>query len=530
MKLGVDFGTTRIVIAEVDRGNYPVITFDGPAGEACDWFPALVAVRGGQLLFGWDAWEAQEMPGAVVARSIKRYLPEAGPQTRVEIGGQIVSMLDLLSELCSALKSALLHRSSLKVKPSDAIEIMLGVPANANGNQRFLTVEAFRQAGFAVLGLLNEPTAASIEYGHGQRGKTDTAGKSRVLVYDLGGGTFDASLVEMEAHGHEVVASEGITSLGGDDFDGVLADLALETSEIPRHEQESMTQAELFRLHEECRRKKETLHANTRRIHIELDQVRETWEQVTVPVNEFYERARPLVAETIHAVEDLLALHPEPCDALYVTGGASELPLVARTLKESFGRRVRRSAYARSATAIGLAIQADAETGYVLREKFTRYFGVWREADSGHSVVFDPLFLKGTELPASGQPALTVRRSYHPAHNIGHFRYLECSHLTAGGRPCGEITIWDQILFPFDAALQAREDLSGAAVQRLEWGSRDKMEECYRCDSSGAVTVTISNLSGGYERDYRLGRWTKTGPAVAPGKPRARRVSATETK
>ena len=90
---------------------------------------------------------------------------------------------------------------------------MLGVPANANSNQRFLTVEAFRRAGFSVLGLLNEPSAASIEFGHRQK----TTG--RILVYDLGGGTFDVSLVELDAGTHTVLASEGISTLGGDDFD-----------------------------------------------------------------------------------------------------------------------------------------------------------------------------------------------------------------------------------------------------------------------------------------------------------------------
>ncbi len=530
MKLGVDFGTTRIVIAQVDRGNYPIITFHATAGESYDWFPALVAMRDRQFLFGWEAWEAQQVPGVVVARSIKRFLQHTGPQTRVEIGGQIIPMLDLLSGLCAALKSALVQHSSLKVKASEAFEIMLGVPANANGNQRFLTVEAFRRAGFEVLGLLNEPTAASIEYGHGQRAKSDVDARSRVLVYDLGGGTFDASLVELDGQKHEVVASEGITSLGGDDFDDLLAELALEAAGISSDEQQDIPQTEMFLLHEECRRKKETLHPNTRRMLIELDQVRETWPQATVPVNLFYERAQPLVAETIHAVEDLLKLHPEPIDALYVTGGASDLPLVARALKESFGRRVTRSSYARSATAIGLAIQADAETGYQLHEKFTRYFGVWRETDSGHNVVFDPLFLKGTPLPAGGHPPLTVSRIYHPAHNIGHFRYLECSHRTADGRPSGEITIWDQILFPFEAALQPREDLAGAAVQRLESGSEDEVEERYSCDASGAVTVTISNRSAGYERNYNLGRWGQTGPTVAPARKRARRASAAKSK
>ncbi len=101
---------------------------------------------------------------------------------------------------------------------------MLGVPANSHSNQRFLTVEPFQRAGFSVLGLLNEPSAASIEYGH--RNRTAQASE-HVLVYDLGGGTFDASLVDIEDRTHTVIASEGVPYLGGDDFDIVLGDLAL---------------------------------------------------------------------------------------------------------------------------------------------------------------------------------------------------------------------------------------------------------------------------------------------------------------
>src|ERR1700758_1599037 len=95
---------------------------------------------------------------------------------------------------------------------NEPLEAMLGVPANANSNQRFLTVDAFRRAGFSVLGLLNEPSAASIEFGHRQKAS------GRILVYDLGGGTFDVSLVELGAGTHTVVAWDGISTLGGDDF------------------------------------------------------------------------------------------------------------------------------------------------------------------------------------------------------------------------------------------------------------------------------------------------------------------------
>ena len=148
MKLGIDFGTTRIVVAAADRGNYPILSFDTPEGHA-DWFPPLVALRGDRRRYGWEAWAAQAEPEWTVVRSLKRILEDAGPETRIEVDGVRHALLDLLGGLVAALRQAL---------PLEAHEIMLGVPANANSNQRFLTVEAFRRAGFEVLGLLNEPS------------------------------------------------------------------------------------------------------------------------------------------------------------------------------------------------------------------------------------------------------------------------------------------------------------------------------------------------------------------------------------
>ena len=413
---------------------------------------------------------------------------------------------------------------------------MLGVPAHAHSNQRFLTVEAFRNAGFHVLGLLNEPSAASNEFGHRNRKASNTSNGSRILVYDLGGGTFDASLVEIGETGHEVIASEGIATLGGDDFDQVLADLAMESAGLSAEDQDSLSQAEIFRLHEECRQRKEALHPNTKRLVVDLGVARAGWPEVSLTTEAFYERCRPLIDETLHAVEDLLAVPPDapgpatadgpPLEALYVTGGASELALVSRALREGFGRRVRRSAYARSATAIGLAIQADAQAGYRLSDKFSRYFGVWREADAGRVIVFDPLFPKGTALPAGSDPPLERSRRYAAVHNVGHYRYLECSRLSDDGRPAGDITVWDDIRFPFDVALRHEEDLSAVPVSYLGSTPAPEAEERYSCDSSGALTVTISNVTNGYERRYRLGRWAREETPVVPGKRRKRPAGA----
>ncbi len=357
MKLGIDFGTTRIVVAAADRGNYPLVSFDATEGATADWYPSLAAVRGEERRFGWDAWASQGQDGWTVIRSLKRLLEDAGPETVLDLGDVQLRLRELVQGLTCGLRHALFEASNLHVKPGESLQVVLGVPAHANSNQRFLTVEAFRSAGFDVLGVLNEPSAASIEFGHRQR--SAKAGRETMLVYDLGGGTFDASLVALDDNVHHVVASEGIPTIGGDDFDQLLADLALDAAGFSPADREKIPAADWFALLEECRAKKEALHPNSRRIVVDLEQIHPNWPAVQVPVSNFYEAARPLVEETLGATEDLLDHHQRSeFDVFYVTGGGSELPLVARVLRERFGRRVRRSAYTRSATAIGLAVQA----------------------------------------------------------------------------------------------------------------------------------------------------------------------------
>lgn len=527
MKLGVDFGTNRTVIAAADRGNYPLVCFEAPDGTSADWYPSLVALRGPARRYGWEAWELQADPSWTVVRSLKRLLENAGSETLLDLGEQRIRIVDLLHGFTGALQAALRERSNLRVKPGEALEIMLGVPAHANSNQRFLTVEAFRAAGFHITGVLNEPSAASIEFGHRQR--QSKSAQQTILVYDLGGGTFDASLVTLDDHVHHVIASEGIATIGGDDFDQILADLALETAGVTLAERDRFHAAEWFRLLEECRVKKESLNPNSRRISIDLEHANPRWGTVQIPVSEFYEAARPLVEETIDAAEELVRDQSEEFEALYITGGGSELPLIARVLRERFGRRVRRSAYTRSATAIGLAIQADQPDAYRLSDRLSRYFGVWREADGGARMVFDPLFEKGAPLPAPGEPALSITRSYSPVHNIGHFRFLECSHRTSAGVPTGEITFWDEIRFPFEPELQGVADLVNRPVSYSQRAATQRIEERYKCDGGGAITVTIGNQSSGWSQTFRLGRWSQQQQEVKALKPAAQRKKTAVT-
>src|SRR5208282_1009358 len=126
--------------------------------------------------------------------------------------------------------------------------------------------------------------------------------------------------------------------------------------------------------------------------------------------------------------------------------------------------KVKRSEYTRSATAIGLAIQADAESGYRLREMFHRNFAVWRESEAGACMILDPIFARGTRLPAAGEPGITASRVYRPVHNVGDFRYLEASHINDNNQPKGDITVSDGIRFPFDPGLAEAESLDNVSV------------------------------------------------------------------
>jgi molecular chaperone DnaK (HSP70) len=510
VKIGIDFGTTRIVVAAADRGNYPLVNFEAPDGRVRDWFPSLLAVSDDRRVYGWDALEQQGKPGWTVVRSVKRRLKTAGPCSEIAIGGRRLNVSQIVTEMMTALHRELMERSTLGAGKYDRLQIMLGIPANANSNQRFLTQEAARAAGFEVLGLLNEPSAAAVEFAYRSGSDRKNREKAGLLVYDLGGGTFDASLVALGEAEHSVIASDGIPDLGGDDFDEILARLALSEARKPEAHEESLTPAEWYLLFDECREKKESLNPNSRRITVDLERVRKNWREVSISVDPFYELCRPLVEDSRKVVEDLLASHPDHIiDTLYLTGGGSELPSVARVLRETFGRRVRRSAYMRSATAIGLAIRAEGHEDLPLRDQFTKNFGVWREADDGRNVVFDVLFPRGVKLPSRGEAPLRIVRAYRPMHNIGHFRYLECAQLGANNQPHGEINNWDEIRVAFDPSLGNSSELADQPVQRYTPAQERWIQEEYTCDANGDVKVKIRDTVTEQENEHRLGRWSK---------------------
>jgi molecular chaperone DnaK (HSP70) len=232
MRLGIDYGTTRTVVAAVDRGNYPVVSFQTAAGDTQDWYPSLITARGDARLYGLDAACHHDDPDWALLRSFKRQLATLGPAAPLPLGSGAVTALELLTAFLAQLRCDLVTRSNLRLTLQEPLEAVIAVPANANSNQRFLTLEAFRRAGFQVRGLLNEPSAGGIEYAHHALSAGALARRELIVVYDLGGGTFDASVISMAARRHEVARSAGIAQLGGDDVDTLLRELAQEQAPV----------------------------------------------------------------------------------------------------------------------------------------------------------------------------------------------------------------------------------------------------------------------------------------------------------
>lgn len=513
MRLGIDFGTTRTVVACADRGNYPVLGFVDDAGDSYDWVPSVVAEVDGELRFGFDAVAAGE--DAHVVRSFKRLLSGAGgaSERQVRIGRVTIGTSELVTRFLAAVRTAILERSSLasEARAADGFRSVVAVPANASGAQRLLTLDAFRRAGLGPIAMLNEPSAAGFEYTHRHR-DTLTSKRDAVVVYDLGGGTFDASLVRMRGAKHDVVATAGVNELGGDDFDEVIVDLVLAKANLVKSD---VGASALARLRDHCRDAKERLNPSSRKLTIDLEAALGECvgrAEVAIPVAEVYEAITPLVEATIEAMLPVMTTlesgeageERDDIAGIYVVGGASELPIVGRALRARFGRRVHRSPYASGAIAIGLAIACDEAAGFELVDRFSRTFGVFREGLAGTEITFDPIFTPGTVLPSPGSPPLGFRRRYRAAHNVGHFRFLECSSMSDQGRPRGHMVFSGDVLFPFEPRL-GDHDLTGVPVTRLGDDAGPRIEEAYALDEHGIVEVTIKNLDAGFERVFQLG-------------------------
>ncbi|HEY8945660.1 MAG TPA: Hsp70 family protein [Polyangiaceae bacterium] len=508
MRLGIDFGTTRTVVAASTDGRYPIAVFDTGHGYS-DFIPGLAVGSPSDMALGWEAVEklTTNVPSAL--RSIKRVVSSLSPDDTVAGLASHPSALELMAEYLSRLGKMIVEHSNLDVGPDEPLEAMVAVPANANTRQRYLTMEAFTRAGFRVLGMINEPTAAAIEFAHRSLGTLSRRSPKRyVVVYDLGGGTFDTSAVSLAGRRFELMATEGISELGGDDFDQAILELALER--VGSHPSDLLP-VEQARALEVCREAKEGLTASSRRMLIDLSSAVDGLPPVTLETANVYDRVTPLVSRTLALLDrvfDQLVAHgidpnnSRELGAVYLVGGSTAFPLVGRLLRERYGRKVQLAAEPHAATAVGLAIAADPEADLYVREAVTRHFGVWREGDGGRDKIFDPIFTKGA-LSETGEHV--VERRYSPVHAVGHLRYLECSELGDQGEPSGNLTPWGDLFIPYVPELVDHSDLPAlAAVRHLPEGSEHVIER-YAYDRDGRVRVAIENVNRNFRREFVLG-------------------------
>jgi len=355
---------------------------------------------------------------------------------------------------------------------------------------------------------MNEPSAAAVEFLHRYlKNLGPKSPKRYVVIYDLGGGTFDTSVIGMAGRGHDVIANEGIAQLGGDDFDEIILDMVLETLGVAKSD---LTPSETVRMLEECRERKEGLKPNTRKMVVDVGTVLTDTDPVVLETGQIYERCAPLIRRSLSAVQTLVEklaqtdigpLEGPGLAAVYLVGGSTAFPPVARHLRELFGTKVKNSPFPHAAPAIGLAIMADPKNQIQVREAVSRYFGIWREREQDK--VFDPVFFKKQEVGTENERQ-TVVRQYRPLHNIGRLRYLECSTLGSAGEPEGDITVWRDIYFPYDPGLADQKNLKGVPITVCPDLSSQEVVETYDYDTQGIVHVEIENRTSGYRRHFRL--------------------------
>jgi len=506
MRLGIDFGTTRTVVAAQENGNYPLCTFSWE-GEVKEYIPTLAAVKDGILHFGWDAVDRLNQPDTHMLRSMKRLAGHSRPEDSVELGPDFsITLLDLVTLFLTHVKQMLVTHGCIPLKKKDALEVMVACPANANSNQRYITLEAFRRAGFTVLGAMNEPSAAAVEFLHRHlRDIGPRSAKRYVAVYDLGGGTFDTSLVGIADRNHDVVAHEGIGRLGGDDFDEVILGLALEQMGL---DPERLTPSDTVRLLEECRERKEGLKSNTRKMVMDPGAVFQDRKPVVLETGVVYERCGRLIDRSLRTLQRILQEvdeNPEKSRslaALYLVGGSVSFPPVARRLRDIYPSKVKVSPFPHASTAIGLSIAGDPNANLTVRESVSRHFGIWRERD--RDKIFDPIFLKDRQVD-SQTGRLSVIRTYNPVHNIGLLRYLECSSIGKAEEPEGDIALWQDVYFPYDPTLRDRKDLAKISIERHPEVSSQKVTEAYEYNGEGIIQVEIENKTAGYKKVFTLG-------------------------
>ncbi|HJL15567.1 MAG TPA: Hsp70 family protein [Sandaracinaceae bacterium LLY-WYZ-13_1] len=388
--VGIDLGTTHSLVGAVIDGRMRL--FSRPDGTTL--LPSVVGVGlDGSVLVGREARNRRLLDPEGTVTSVKRRM---GEDVRLRLGDRELSPPEISAQILAALLD--MAEAELGQRPSKAV---ITVPAYFDEHQRQATKDAGEIAGLEVARLVNEPTAAALTYETGQ--------EELVLVYDLGGGTFDVSVLERDEGFMEVRASHGDTRLGGDDLDAALTERVLETLGKRRAQVEADPHA-MTRLVEAVERAKIELSSReATRIHepfltgegpsvVNLDH-----ELTRADVEEV---AQPLLERTVACIDTALGtagVAAADLDRVLLVGGASQMPRVAALVEDHLDRPLQLAESPDRAVALGAARLAGRMDGSDVDEilvditPFTLGAGVFARPEPG--LVSSPVIARSTVVP-----------------------------------------------------------------------------------------------------------------------------------
>jgi molecular chaperone DnaK len=393
--IGIDLGTTNSCVAVLEGGEPKVI----PNPEGNRTTPSVVAFKNGERLVGEVAKrQAITNPNTII--SIKRHM---GTDYKVEIEGKKYTPQEISAIILQYLKS---YAEDYLGEP--VTRAVITVPAYFNDAQRQATKDAGRIAGLEVERIINEPTAAALAYG------LDKEEDQTILVYDLGGGTFDVSILELGDGVFEVKATAGDNHLGGDDFDQVIIDYLVEQFKQEHGIDLSKDKMALQRLKDAAEKAKKELSGVTQtQISLPFISANETGPlhlETTLTRAKFEELSAHLVERTMGPVRQALqdaGLTPSDIDKVILVGGSTRIPAVQEAIKRELGKEPHKGVNPDEVVAIGAAIQGGVIAGevkdVVLLDVTPLSLGI--ETMGG---VFTKLIERNTTIPTSKSQIFTT--------------------------------------------------------------------------------------------------------------------------
>jgi molecular chaperone DnaK (HSP70) len=407
--VGIDLGTTNSEVAAFVDGKVQVL---GPGDKRI--LPSCVGFSAsGELLVGEPARNQQALYPERTVRSIKRRM---GSQETVMLGGKSFTPPEISAMILRELVEW--ARVSLGVRPEKAV---ITVPAYFSDAQRSATREAGALAGLEVVRILNEPTAASLAYGYGD-GTRHTA-----LIYDLGGGTFDVSVVTVEGDITEVLASHGNNRLGGDDFDDLLAErLAQEFQKqhgVDVRQGHPAAKARLWWAAEVAKKKlSQEPYVTIREEALVMKSGKPLHLETEISRFDYEALIRPLVETTLDSVSKALqdsGKKPGDMDAVLLVGGSTRTPLVFNLLTERMGIEPRQDVHPDLCVALGAGVLASRLAGReverVLVDVSPYSFGVSFLGERGgypYPHCYKPIIRRNTPLPLTRTEQFETSRPF----------------------------------------------------------------------------------------------------------------------